>query len=49
MLNIYPLQYVWLVWGEADVAIAVQSETLRYINDNYPISIIYQKTGLHIN
>ena len=31
--------------GEADVAIAVQSETLRYINDNYPISIIYPKDG----
>lgn len=31
--------------GEADVAIAVQSETLRYINDNYPISIVYPKDG----
>ena len=31
--------------GEADVAIAVQSEVIRYINDNYPLSIIYPKDG----
>lgn len=31
--------------GEADIAIAVQSETLRYINDNYPLNIIYPKDG----
>lgn len=31
--------------GEADVAIAVQSEAIRYINDNYPLGIIYPKDG----
>lgn len=31
--------------AEADVAIAVQSETLRYVHDNYPLSIIYPKDG----
>ena len=31
--------------GESDVAIAVQSEVIRYINDNYPLSIIYPKDG----
>lgn len=31
--------------GEADVAIAVQSEAIRYINDSYPLGIIYPKDG----
>lgn len=31
--------------GEADIAIAVQSEAIRYINDNYPLGIIYPKDG----
>lgn len=30
---------------EADVAIAVQSETLRYIHDGYPLTIIYPEDG----
>lgn len=31
--------------GEADIAIAVQSETLRYVNDGFPIKIIYPSDG----
>lgn len=31
--------------GEADIAIATQSETLRYINDNFPITIVYPEDG----
>ncbi len=31
--------------GEADIAIGVQSEVLKYIHDNYPLSIIYPKDG----
>ena len=31
--------------GEVDVSIAVQSETLRYINDGYPLQIIYPADG----
>jgi len=31
--------------GEADIAIATQSETLRYINDNFPIKIVYPEDG----
>lgn len=31
--------------GEADVAIAVQSEATRYINDSFPIKIIYPSDG----
>ncbi|MBM6832352.1 ABC transporter substrate-binding protein [Megamonas hypermegale] len=31
--------------AEADVAIAVQSETLRYIHDGYPLTIIYPEDG----
>ncbi len=31
--------------GEVDVSIAVQSETLRYINDGYPLQIIYPEDG----
>jgi len=31
--------------GEVDIAIAVQSETIRYINDSFPISIIYPSEG----
>ncbi|WP_110953212.1 ABC transporter substrate-binding protein [Anaerosinus massiliensis] len=31
--------------GEVDIAIAVQSETIRYINDNFPISMIYPSEG----
>ena len=31
--------------AESDMAIAVQSETLRYIHDNYPLTIIYPKDG----
>lgn len=32
--------------GEADVAISVQSEAIRYINDNYPLSIVYPEDGV---
>ena len=31
--------------GEVDVSIAVQSETLRYINDGYPLKIVYPEDG----
>lgn len=31
--------------GEVDIAIAPQSETLRYIHDNFPIKIIYPEDG----
>lgn len=31
--------------GEADIAVATQSETLRYINDKFPIKIIYPEDG----
>lgn len=31
--------------GECDVAIAVQSETIRYIQDGFPIKIIYPQDG----
>lgn len=31
--------------GEADIAIAVQSEVVRYINDSFPIKIIYPDDG----
>ncbi|MBP1764067.1 MAG: hypothetical protein H6Q65_1125 [Firmicutes bacterium] len=32
-------------FGECDVAIAVQSETIRYINDGFPIKILYPEDG----
>lgn len=31
--------------GECDIAIAVQSETIRYINDGFPIKIVYPEDG----
>lgn len=31
--------------AEADMAIAVQSETLRYIHDDYPLTIVYPEDG----
>ena len=31
--------------AEADVAIAVQSETMRYIHDGYPLTVIYPEDG----
>lgn len=31
--------------GEADIAIAVQSEAIRYINDSFPINIVYPSDG----
>lgn len=31
--------------GEADIAIATQSETLRYIHNNFPIKLIYPEDG----
>lgn len=31
--------------GEVDIAIAVQSEAIRYCNDNFPIQIIYPEEG----
>lgn len=31
--------------GEVDVALAVQSETLRYLNNGYPLRIIYPADG----
>ncbi|MDU2065863.1 MAG: extracellular solute-binding protein [Sporomusaceae bacterium] len=31
--------------GEADVAIAVQSETIRYYNDGFPLTIVYPDEG----
>jgi len=31
--------------GEADIAIAVESEAIRYMNDDYPLKIIYPRDG----
>lgn len=31
--------------GEVDVAIAVESESIRYLNDDYPLKIIYPRDG----
>lgn len=31
--------------GEADIAIAVFSESIRYLNDDYPLKIIYPRDG----
>ena len=31
--------------GEADISIAVESETLRYMQNNYPLKIIYPEDG----
>ncbi len=31
--------------GEVDISIAVQSETLRYLNDGYPVKVIYPADG----
>jgi len=31
--------------GEVDVAVAVESETLRYIHDGYPLKVIYPADG----
>lgn len=31
--------------GEVDVAVAVQSESIRYISDGFPIQLIYPKEG----
>lgn len=31
--------------GEVDIAIAVQSETIRYRNEGFPISVIYPREG----
>lgn len=31
--------------GEVDISIAVQSESLRYLNDGYPVKIIYPADG----
>ncbi len=31
--------------GEVDIAVAVQSETIRYRNEGFPISVIYPKEG----
>lgn len=31
--------------GEADVAVAVESEAIRYLNDDYPLKIIYPRDG----
>lgn len=31
--------------GEVDIAIAVESEALRYFNDDYPLKIIYPRDG----
>ncbi len=31
--------------GEVDIAIAVESESLRYLNDGYPIQIVYPADG----
>jgi len=31
--------------GEVDISVAVQSETLRYINEGYPLKIIYPEEG----
>jgi len=31
--------------GEVDVAIAVQSEAIRYVNDGFPVTILYPEEG----
>ena len=31
--------------GEADISVAVESETLRYMQNNYPLKIIYPEDG----
>lgn len=31
--------------GEVDIAIAVQSEAIRYVNDSFPIQILYPEEG----
>jgi iron(III) transport system substrate-binding protein len=31
--------------GEVDIAVAVQSETIRYRNEGFPISVIYPREG----
>lgn len=31
--------------GEADVAVAVQSESIRYMHDGFPIQLVYPKEG----
>lgn len=31
--------------GEVDIAVAVQSESIRYLNDGFPISIVYPEEG----
>jgi iron(III) transport system substrate-binding protein len=31
--------------GEVDIAIAVQSESIRYVNDGFPVNIIYPEDG----
>lgn len=31
--------------GESDISIAIESETLRYIHDDYPLKIIYPEDG----
>jgi iron(III) transport system substrate-binding protein len=31
--------------GEADIAIVVQSEALRYVKDNFPLQVIYPEEG----
>ena len=31
--------------GEADISIAVESETLRYMQNHYPLKIIYPEDG----
>ncbi|MEG6585473.1 extracellular solute-binding protein [Dendrosporobacter sp. 1207_IL3150] len=31
--------------GEVDIAIAVQSESIRYVNDGFPVNIIYPEEG----
>lgn len=31
--------------GEVDIAVAVQSETIRYVKDGFPINIIYPEDG----
>lgn len=31
--------------GEADIAIAVESEAIRYLNDDYPLKIVYPRDG----
>ena len=45
MQNICPTPVRMVGMAEADVAIAVQSEALRYIHDGYPLTIIYPADG----